>query len=139
MNMSRNTPKKTVAAASSPEFLKKVKVTLLEQKATLEGGLAKFAKKDKRAATTDYDATFPNYGDSEEDNAREVADYEANLSIEHDMEKTLRDVDAAIRRIAKGTYGVCKYCGKPIDAKRMLARPTSSACVECKKTIQQEV
>jgi len=130
---------KKIASAFSAAFLKKAEETLLKQKATLEGDLAKFAKKDKRAATTDYDATFPNYGDSEEDNAREVADYEANLSIEHDMEKSLRDVEGALKRVAKGTYGTCKYCGKPIDEKRLLARPTSSACVECKKTIQQEV
>ncbi len=120
-------------------FLEKVKGLLLKQKATLEGDLSKFAKKDKKAAETDYDSTFPDYGDSEEDNAHEVADYEANLSIEHDMEKTVRDVDSALKRITKGTYGICKYCKKMIDEKRLLARPTSSACIECKKTIKQEV
>lgn len=135
--MAKNT-QKSVGDFSSA-FLTKVKEMLLKQKETLEGDLAKFAKKDKRAANADYDASFPNYGESEEDNAREVADYEANLSIEHDMEKTLRDVDSALKRIAKGAYGICKYCKKPIDEKRILARPTSSACVECKKTIKQEV
>lgn len=121
------------------DFLKKIQETLLKQKAMLEADLAKFAKKDKRAVEEDFDSTFPNYGDSEDENAREVADYEANLSIEHDMEKTLRDVNAALGRITKGTYGICKYCKKPIDKKRLSARPTSSADVDCKKAIKQEI
>jgi RNA polymerase-binding transcription factor DksA len=46
---------------------------------------------------------------------------------------------AALKRLEKGDYGVCRYCKKPIEEKRLLIRPTSSACVQCKKTIVQEV
>lgn len=139
MFMLKIAQKSKIKSPFPDDFLKKIQETLLKQKATLEADLAKFAKKDKRATEEDFDSTFPNYGDSEDENAREVADYEANLSIEHDMEKTLRDVNAALGRIAKGAYGICKYCKKPIDKKRLSARPTSSADVDCKKAIKQEV
>lgn len=122
----------------SADFLKKVKDNLLAEKMRLEKELGKFTKKNPHVAG-DYDSNFPSYGDKEDENAAEVAEYAANLPLEQSMEKTLRDVNGALKRIDAGTYGVCKYCKKPIEEKRLLARPTSSACVECKKTITQEL
>ncbi|SOC56866.1 TraR/DksA family transcriptional regulator [Ornithinimicrobium cerasi] len=42
----------------------------------------------------------------------------------------LRDVDAALERLADGTYGVCEVCGQPIPAGRLEARPTARTCVQ---------
>ena len=120
-----------------PDFLDKVEDSLIEEKTKLEKELAKFGKKNPDQ-TDDYDTAFPNYGDKEDENAAEVADYVVNLSLEDNMEKTLRDVNQALDRLKKGEYGICKYCKKPIESKRLLARPTSSSCMSCKKTITQE-
>lgn len=124
---------KPAATNFSDAFLAKIKVMLEAQKVAVDQQL--------KALTVDNDggrSVFPDYGETEEDNAQEVADYEANLSIKDDLLNTVRDVAEALSRLEKGTYGICKYCKKPIDEKRLLARPTSSACVECKKTIVQE-
>ena len=121
----------------SNDFLAKIKAILLEEKGRLERELAKFSRQDGQAA--DYNATFPDYGDKDDENAAEVAEYAANISIESDLEKALRDVLSALKRFEAGEYGICKYCQKPIEEKRLLARPTSSSCVACKKTIVQEV
>jgi RNA polymerase-binding transcription factor DksA len=40
-------------------------------------------------------------------------------------------VDAALRRLAEGRYGVCERCGQPIGAERMAARPAAATCVRC--------
>ncbi len=129
---------KTVSANLKPskEFIEKMKNILLADKERLQQELAKYGTRENEGA--DKEALFPDYGNSEEDNALEVADYEANLSIETDLQKSLRDVESSLQRIEKGEYGVCKYCGKLIEEKRLLARPTSSACITCKKTIVQE-
>ena len=116
-----------------------VKTRLLEEKKRLENDLSKFAKPDSHTAEKNFDSKFPNYGDKDDENAAEVAEYAANVSIENDMEKTLRDINVALDRLNKGTYGICKYCKKSIEEKRLLVRPTSSVCVECKKTITQEL
>lgn len=118
------------------QFLDQAKEKLLEEKARLEKEMETFSKKNPTHA--DYNASFPEYGDEEDENAREVADYTANKTLEITFERELRDVDSALKRISEGSYGVCKYCDKPIDEKRLLARPTSSSCVECKKTLTQE-
>lgn len=122
----------------STDFLDKVKGMLIEEKKKLEKELSKFAKKSPEQGD-DFDTTFPNYGDKEDENAAEVADYVVNLSLEENLEKSLRDVEQSLHRLEKNEYGICKYCQKTIEEKRLLARPTSSSCMSCKKTITQEV
>lgn len=46
-------------------------------------------------------------------------------------ESHLAEVDAALARVADGTYGVCVVCGGPIPDGRLEARPTAAACVGC--------
>jgi len=41
----------------------------------------------------------------------------------------LADIDAALARVAAGTYGLCEVCGKPIPDGRLEARPTARTCV----------
>lgn len=120
------------------DFLSKIKEMLLGEKTRVEKELSKFTTKNPNISG-DYNSNFPEYGDKEDENAAEVAEYETNLTLEETLEKGLRDVNKSLKRLEEGTYGVCKYCKKPIEEKRLLARPTSSACVECKKTIVQEI
>ena len=53
------------------------------------------------------------------------------------MAKNARDnlelVQAAIKRIDEGTYGVCESCGKPIGKMRLQAFPRATLCMECKQ------
>ncbi len=117
--------------AFDKEFIEKIKNQLLAEKSRLEKELAEFTQKNPHNAA-DYDANFPTIGDAEDENAAEVATYGDNLTLERTLESALRDVNAALKRIEEGNYGICKYCGKPIDPKRLEARPASSACMECK-------
>lgn len=41
------------------------------------------------------------------------------------------EVDAALERVAAGTYGVCVVCGRAIPAARLEARPFATRCVDC--------
>ena len=122
----------------SKEFLEKMEKILRQEKMRLELELTKFSKKNPHG-TDDYDATFPDYGDKEDENAMEVAQYTANKPLEMSLEKSLRDTDQALERIKKGSYGLCKYCKEPIEEKRVEARPTSSACINCKKSLTDEI
>ncbi|MFA6424141.1 MAG: TraR/DksA family transcriptional regulator [Candidatus Magasanikbacteria bacterium] len=122
----------------SKEFVTKIKTLLLKEKETLEKELGKFSQKNSRVAG-DYNSNFPEYGDKDDENAAEVAEYATELPLEESFEKTLRDNIQALTRLENDTYGICKYCKKPIDEKRLLARPTSNACITCKKAITQEI
>ena len=43
----------------------------------------------------------------------------------------LVEIEAALARLADGTYGMCEKCGRPIPEARLLARPTARTCVTC--------
>jgi DnaK suppressor protein len=49
--------------------------------------------------------------------------------------KLLREVEAAIRRIEQGTYGVCHECEEPISPKRLDALPWAKYCVTCQEAV----
>ncbi len=121
----------------STEFLQTIETLLKDLQVRLNSELSNLSQKNS-SEKGDLDASFPKYGDEEDDNAREVADYTTNKTLEITLEKTKIDVQKALERLQKGTYGICKYCDLPIAEQRLLARPTSSACVSCKKTLTDE-
>jgi DnaK suppressor protein len=114
------------------KLLKKFEGMLIEEKEKLEEELGRFAKQNPQNPE-DYNAEFPQLGDKEDENAAEVAEFSKNLTLERTLEASLRDVKKALDRVKDGSYGVCKYCGKDIGEKRLMARPTSTSCIECKK------
>jgi DnaK suppressor protein len=44
---------------------------------------------------------------------------------------TMREIDAALLRIARGTYGSCIDCGRAIGIDRLEAQPTAARCQAC--------
>ncbi|MFZ2804725.1 MAG: TraR/DksA C4-type zinc finger protein [Patescibacteria group bacterium] len=123
----------------TPEQLEHFKTRLLEEKQRLEQELNDFGKEDPHQPGH-FEAKYPESGgNSEDDNALEIAEFADDASIEARVEAELKDVDAALKAIESGTYGVCKYCHLPIDEKRLEARPASSSCISCKKVLTQEM
>lgn len=46
-------------------------------------------------------------------------------------EQTLRQIDAALKRIDDDEYGYCLQCGEPINPKRLEFDPTVTLCIDC--------
>jgi DnaK suppressor protein len=59
----------------------------------------------------------------------------ANLSRESIL---ARQIQAALARIADGTFGFCQKCDKPIADKRLLAVPWTPLCVRCQESVDAE-
>lgn len=117
--------------------MQKIKTELLKRKKQLETELRNFATKAK-GGKDDYIASFPEYGDESDENAQEVSQYSTNIATERVLERILHDINEALQKITKKIYGSCKYCGKPIEEKRLLIRPFSSSCVKCKLKLQNQ-
>ncbi len=45
--------------------------------------------------------------------------------------RRLADVEAAIRSVEAGIYGICETCGRPIAPERLAARPAARTCIDC--------
>ena len=65
-----------------------------------------------------------------EDQAIEIADDDAQAGVEQVLEQEMAQIDAALERIANGTYGTCAVCGREIAYERLKARPIATRCIE---------
>lgn len=52
-------------------------------------------------------------------------------ALVHATRRHLDEIDAALQRVASGTYGVCLGCSRPIVPERLEVRPTAARCVSC--------
>ena len=52
-------------------------------------------------------------------------------ALETEGTEQILAIDAALRRLESGTWGMCTRCGEPIDEARLRARPASTECVGC--------
>ncbi len=49
----------------------------------------------------------------------------------------VRDIAAARRRLAAGTYGECTDCGADIGYQRLQVYPTAKRCIDCQRKHEQ--
>jgi len=114
------------------------KESLENKKAAIEKELSKFAKKDEHLKG-DWDTRFPRYDGHEsgdaamEKAADEVEEYSTLLSLEHNLELQLRDIDLALEKIKNGTYGICENCKEKMPIERIEAYPEARLCIKCEK------
>jgi DnaK suppressor protein len=67
-----------------------------------------------------------------EEEATVTLELEKRLALESRIRQELAKIEHALDKFAKGTYGLCDNCGKPIDPERLVALPQASLCLNCK-------
>jgi RNA polymerase-binding protein DksA len=67
------------------------------------------------------------------DTATVTYDRELGYTLEENSEHVLADIDAALKRIEDGTYGICTTCSKEISEERLEARPWATLCIDCQR------
>lgn len=102
-------------------------VNLTEERARIVHQMIELGVTDTGELTGDVD-----YGDGFADAAAATAERTEVLVVAESLKSQLSDIDAALQRIEKGTYGTCAKCGKDIPAERLEFRPSSIHCVDCK-------
>ena len=72
-----------------------------------------------------------NYPDPN-DRASLESDRNFELRIRDRERKLIMKMQEAIKRIEDGVFGICEVCGGPISEKRLMARPVTTLCIDCK-------
>lgn len=117
--------------------LEQIKAKLRKEKETIEQELSKIAVPNKNVPG-DWQSKFP-YGGGEsgtaslERQADEVEEYTTRLPLERSLETKLAAINAALERVANGTYGKCGKCGKDIPLERLEIFPEAGLCVDCQE------
>ena len=66
------------------------------------------------------------------DRASLESDRNFELRIRDRERKLILKMQEAIQRIDDGVFGICDVCGGPISEKRLIARPVTTLCIDCK-------
>jgi DnaK suppressor protein len=64
------------------------------------------------------------------DLATETVDREIDYTLEENSGNVLREIEAALKRIDEGTFGLCSACGRPIEPERLEHLPWTTLCAE---------
>ena len=80
---------------------------------------------------TEREILKPEIGDLY-DQASTERERELNLLLCEKDRKKLVEIDQALSRINRGTYGICESCGEKISKGRLLAMPFTLLCISCK-------
>jgi DnaK suppressor protein len=72
---------------------------------------------------------------AEDDQAPILHEQFVSLQVKRLDYQTLKQVDAALDRLATGDFGVCAACGESILPKRLAAIPWANYCIACQERI----
>lgn len=103
------------------------------------------ARKAQKLLSTRREALFQRFREDEEEDETLRAsappdpldraasgEQDARLVKLTDLERhELEDIDAALARIAAGSYGRCLACGNAIGRQRLAAIPEARTCAQC--------
>ncbi len=87
--------------------------------------------------TRDYEgvvaASLDSNADDEHDPEGATIAFERSQTgaLVRQAQQHLAEIDAALDRVANGTYGTCERCGDPIAEGRLEARPVARTCISC--------
>lgn len=109
-------------------FSSKLRSRLQELRAAIHAALL-------RADAESYGEIAGHVHDAEEESLADLLT-DVNLAEISREVTEIRDTDAALRRIAGRTYGVCVSCGEPIERGRLEVWPSAKRCLDCQRAYE---
>ena len=106
---------------------------LLAQRASLLGQLASLRGGDLTRA----EASAEHFAQREDSQAQTMTERELELALDSRETAELDAVQAALQRIAEGSYGECTDCGVHIPLARLQATPEAPRCIHCQEKVEQ--
>ncbi len=120
----------------TPQEIEQFRLMLLQKRAEILGDVSTLRNealnKDRRDAAGDLSSMPIHMADLGTDNF----ELEFTLGLIEGERTILKEIDEALERIRKNTYGVCLATGKPIGKARLKAKPWAKYCYEY--TLAQE-
>jgi DnaK suppressor protein len=109
----------------SPTRIERLRNSLLDEQQKLRREIAN--------STASSAEVHVGLGNHMAEDATAAFDQAAEVSLRRGKERTLDQVDEALKRMEEGTYGVCERCGEEIDFARLKAIPQATLCMNCQK------
>lgn len=135
-------PKSSAGLKKTPlskSELKKFREMLLEKRQSLVGDMtgmeAEAFRSDRGAGRGGSDLSM--MPDHPANVASDNYEQEFTLGLLESERIMLAEIDAALERIERGTYGICLGTGKPIGKARLSARPWAKYCIDYARMLEK--
>ena len=76
-------------------------------------------------------AAYEQFNRPEMDHAQLINEKDTDFQITEMEFKKIDQINSALNRIAKGSYGLCEGCKGAIELKRLEIIPEANLCIEC--------
>jgi DnaK suppressor protein len=133
----KTNPVRTKAGRLSAADIKHFRQMLLEKRQEILVNVGEMEnealKKSRLDASGDLSSMPIHMADLGTDNYEQ----EFALGLMDSERKLLKEIDDALQRIEKRTYGICEGTGKPIPKARLEAQPWARYCIEYARMLEQ--
>jgi len=136
-NPKRAKPALFAPVESVPEKYRRYYKELLDLRGSLTEGLDLHTEQTLRRSTKEDAGDLSSYGQHMADAGTDTFDRDFALSMVANEQEALSEIDAAIKRIQNGTYGICEITNKPIAKDRLLAVPFTRYSAEAQKDLER--
>ncbi|HEX8200489.1 MAG TPA: TraR/DksA family transcriptional regulator [Isosphaeraceae bacterium] len=124
-------------SAMKPEELELFRQTLLNLRARLRGDLDQMTDEALKRNQPDSSGNLSNMPLHMADVGTENYDQEFTLSLIENEQETLDQINDALARITRGTFGRCEECDTAIAKPRLQALPYTRVCIECARKLER--
>ena len=132
---SKRTP--LMADKDVPEKFKRYYRLLLDLRSHLTEDIERHSEETLKRSSKDDAGDLSAYGQHMADAGTDTFDRDFALSMVANEQEALSEIDAAIKRIDDGTYGICEINQMPIAKERLLAVPFTRYSAEAQKNLER--
>ncbi len=130
-------PSAMIDESEVPEKFRRYYRLLLELRSHVLVQLGEHTEETLLKSAKDDSGDLSGYGQHMADAGTDTFDRDFALSLVSNEQEALAEIEAAIKRIHDGSYGICETTQKPIAKERLLAVPFTRYSAEAKKEVER--
>ena len=136
-NKAKLAPAEDIDAGDVPEKFRRYYRLLVELRNHVLDSLGHHSEETLKRSAKEDAGDLSGYGQHMADAGTDTFDRDFALSLVSSEQEALSEVEAAIKRIRQGTYGICELTGKPIGKDRLLVVPFTRYSAEAQKELEK--
>ena len=115
------------------------KKILIEKKKEINDQINHISSETLKKSQKDASGDLSGYSFHMADVATDNYDREFNLDLADNERNILYEIDAALKKMEEGAFGICEDCDKFIPKKRLKAVPYAKLCIKCQEAKESKV
>ncbi len=136
-NPKRARSAEAIAEKDVPEKFRRYYKLLIDLRSSLTEGIERHSEETLKRSAKDDAGDLSAYGQHMADAGTDTFDRDFALSMVASEQEALSEIDAAIKRVHDGSYGICEITQKPIAKDRLLAVPFTRYSADAQKNLER--